>query len=132
MVLGIYYKEIFHCDKNLYDKNRIFINFEDICFNPDHSMEQLSRFLGRNPDVNVFRIYRKIKIPRINILGGIGKAKYGWSGLHRDVGDQEYMISVIQELKSEMKSKVLDEFFRLCEVYESKFQSKICKQVSYA
>jgi hypothetical protein len=120
------------CDKNLYDQNRIFINFEDICFNPDHSMDQLTRFLGRNPDVNVSRIYRKIKIPRINILWGVGKVKYGWSGLHRDVGDQEYMISVIQELKSEMNSEVLDEFFRLCEEYEFKFPSKICKQVRYA
>lgn len=131
MVLGIYYKEIFNCDTKSYDANRLFISFENICFHPDRMMDEISIFLDRKPDINIENIYKKIAIPRNNILGGIGKKKYGWSKSDKGISDQKYMISTIRELKHEMNQESLRDFFRLCEEYEDRFISKISKLIRY-
>ncbi len=131
IVLGIYYKDIFNCDTKSYDASRIFISFEDICFDPDRSMDEISSFLDRKPDINIESIYKKIAIPRVNLLGGIGKKKYGWSKSDKGISDHEYMISTIQELKYQMNQESLRDFFSLCEEYEDRFVSRISKLIRY-
>jgi hypothetical protein len=100
------------------------ISFEDIVFETEKSMINLSTFLGRSHSKSLNKILKNQKIPRKVSFQGNGHRFYGFDSKSEHTEEQRYD-ETLKKLKSNISPILMSEFFLIIKQYNKRFNSKL-------